>query len=321
MRHKLVGWKTYLKNLEGWQDFCAKTNGDWAAAFVGDEGAGKSTLAIQTAREVDKDFDIEEQIANNLKELLDLTRKYQNTPYKVILYDEAVRMAFSKEHAKRMNVLLTKILISNRSFQQFHFFTIPNVWYLNNYIREFRLRNLVYTYIDPIDYANTRWFGFYSRKNYETMITSPKARKNTIYRQSLFDNFPPNFICQFKPLEKDILKKYERKKREGQLELLDEVEDEINKLEKAGKLGFNKKTNPGVFLEFLKSRYENMDDLGKEFLTFTYEQVARDVTIKKELVVDLVNKLLDKKYIEKAGRTNYTITTSGLKLMGLLKNE
>ena len=309
---KNAPFSTYLEELDGIKKFCADFGQDWAFCFGGMEGAGKSTLAAQTAYHLDPDFDMEKQTVNNLKNYVRITKKYKDTPFKAIFFDDAVNSLFSRSFMDRSNVILVKLFISNRSFQQFNILTIPNFFYLDKYLREWRIKTLGYTWIDW-RFRDKRFFALYHRKRYKGLIMGGRnARSIMLDREALIRQYRPNFVSSFKKLEGEKWEQYCRVKYKFQMELLDEALEQAEKLEAAKKIGFNRNTPLPQFLRWLVSHFGKTNPINDDvFMRFTQEEAQEAAMTRTENITYLVNKLMDKHYIIKIGRAEYQLLSEG----------
>jgi|GEM_PF-2488560 len=307
------GYMSKLKrNLAQIKDFCSKFEQDWVFVTSGYEGTGKSTLTLQEALLVNEDFRPRKHGAWNIKDYIQLCLKYRKKPFTPLFLDEAVKMFLSKESQLKHNIILVKIFVSNRSFQHFNFLNIPNFFWLEKYIREFRIRSLNYTFFDWKD-PNIRYFAYYSKKRYmRILMDAKKARVFILDPEVFIKKYKPNFLDTFKPLPKDceLWKEYIQCKEQFQVDLLQEALEEVMKWEERGKIGFNENTDLEEFLRFLCSKYRL---LGTNWLKFKIEEVARETMTRTETIQDLVFALKAEDYIRNISRSRYALTEKGIK--------
>jgi len=107
----------FKQNLIGERNFCDRLQQDWVNVVSGGEGGGKSTLSLEEAVLFNPNFNPKEHGAWNLKQFIELSRKYRKEPHTIIFLDEAANLFLSKESAAKSNIILVKLFISNRSFQ------------------------------------------------------------------------------------------------------------------------------------------------------------------------------------------------------------
>jgi len=224
----------YKKNLPEFVEFCKKTEGDWVFIISGDEGSGKSALGVQIAGYIQAMFQrpliIKDYYIDSLEEYIDKTRRDMNTPFSIKFFDEAVKMFYSRDFARKVNSILMKFFTINRSFQQIHILTIPSPFYIDKYIREWRVRCWIFTYIDPD--TKKRWFAFYSRERFENVIFSQKARKAMMNNRKFVETpaFAPDYVATFSLPPERIWKDYKEIKGEKQKDFLNSIEEEVRGL-------------------------------------------------------------------------------------------
>ena len=311
---KYAEWKDWLNELAGIREYCEKFNQDWVFCMGGMEGAGKSTLALKTAKALDPTFDIKKQLVDSLKEYSVLTKEIKNEPFKAIDFDEAVNAFFSRSAMEKANKILVKLFITNRSYRHFHFITIPSVFYLDRYIREWRVKTFTYSWIDW-QYPNRRFFAVYHRKRYKQLIMGGKAaQKAMIDKDELMRRYKPNFVTSFERLNKKDWAIYEKVKDKFQEGLLDEAITEATKLEVARKIGFHADTPLPEFLRWLIARY-GYSVSGELYLQFTQEQAREDAMTRTATISYLINSLISKRYIREIKRSEYRVTEIGAKFL------
>jgi len=309
--------KNYLKytkkNLDGIKEFCERFKQDWVFVTSGYEGSGKSTLTLQEATYLNEKFYPSRNGAWNIKDFILLNKKFRKQRGEVIFLDESARMFLGKESAQKANILLVKIFISNRSFGLFHFLNIPNPFYLERYLREFRIRTLNYTFFD---YTNPerRLFAFYTKKDYTKILLDKRARYYIIDSERFTKAFKPSFFEEFKQIDEDekFWQDYMKCKERFQVDMLDEALAEAIKLEENRKLGFHEGMNPEEFLKFLASEYRLWRSA---LLKFNTEEVARRWMIKTEVFEDLLHVLRSEGYLERLSKTRYRLTEKGLRVI------
>lgn len=304
--------RTLKKNLVGIDGICREFKQDWPIVISGGEGSGKSTLGLLISFILNpKKFNIKKQMAWTLVDFIKLSQKYRHDPYKVVFFDEAVRLCFSREFMQKANIILVKLFISNRSFQHFYLINIPNFFYLEKYLREWRIKTLTLTYIDWIR-PNVRYFSFYSKKRYRAILMNPKARTAIIDPDMFMKRHKPNFVEQFKELQGKVWDEYMKQKERFQDELLRESIEEAIKLEEKRKLGFHDKMNSDDLFVWLSANFR----WGRtKFMNFTIEEAAKKAIVAKKLMNDLVNRLIEEGYFYARGRRTYEIKDKGMALI------
>jgi hypothetical protein len=117
-----------------------KDSDSWSC-FTGLEGEGKSTFAIQFCSWVDPTFD-KDRIHFDVKGFIKALQDAQ--PYQAFLLDEAGAVAFSRAAMSLDNQIIVRIAMSVRAKNLFIALCIPNIHYLDNYLRYHRVRHLFY---------------------------------------------------------------------------------------------------------------------------------------------------------------------------------
>ena len=121
-----------------------KANNDCWVAVSGPEGSGKSTLAIKLAQAIEGDrFDVEKNIVvNPTIEILE--KLILHSDVRAIVIDEAIFVAFSREHAKKENIFFVKLAALCRKENKCIILCIPRFRSLDSAIRNARIRLWLY---------------------------------------------------------------------------------------------------------------------------------------------------------------------------------
>jgi len=229
---KVSGLLAFFYNLYEIKKFMMEQNQDWIIVISGHEGSGKSTLALQIASFFDKDFDPETQIAFTFKEMIKTMKMYKDTPFKPIIFDEAVSSFYSREAMHKFNKLLVKIFIANRSFRHLYIFNIPSFFTLDRYIRMFRMKTLIYAFPNKFN-PSLRLAGVYFRKSYASILKNKEdAEIDLLLGEYFVHKYKPDLLFPFPPvMDKDLWERYMYRKKQFQTELLEEAERELEKQE------------------------------------------------------------------------------------------
>lgn len=305
--------KTLKKNLQGIKEVTQKYKQDWVFVTSGYEGTGKSTLTLQEALILNKNFSPSRNCAWTIKDFILLNKKFMKSPGEVIFLDESSSMFLSKESSQKTNIILVKIFISNRSFRLFHFLNIPNFYWLEKYIREFRIRSLSYTFFDWTN-PDRRMFAFYTKRDYTRILLDKRARVYVIDSDLFLSKYKPSFVEEFSHIDESepFWKEYMEGKEGFQEDLLDEALEEAIKLEERKKIGFNEKMSAEEFLKWLASHYRIYRSA---LLKFNTDEVTKNWHIKDEVFIDKLHELEDLGYLVRIAKTRYKLTEKGLQIV------
>ncbi|HIQ49974.1 MAG TPA: hypothetical protein EYH56_02135 [Nanoarchaeota archaeon] len=218
-----------LKNIQNIKDFVLSMDSDWVFANTGEEGSGKSMLSLYIAKKIEKKLNLRETVAFTMKEYLELVKKHRENPGKVLIFDEAVSSFFSRESMGKFNRVITKLFIINRSMNHIHILNIPNFYYLDVYLREHRIKTLLFSYYDLLN--NKRLSSWYGKEQIAD-LNNPEKKK--YYRILMVKG--AKFVEKFRPIFhfsidieelSDIKEEYEKLKVDFQTDFLTEAEKEI----------------------------------------------------------------------------------------------
>jgi ABC-type dipeptide/oligopeptide/nickel transport system ATPase component len=118
-------------------------NNDYWMAITGPEGSGKSSLAMKIAKAVDDKFTVERNVVVNptVENVLELII---HSDVKAIVIDEAVNIAYNKEHFKSENIFFTRLSAVCRKKNKFIILCIPRMRSLDSALRNHRLRSWIF---------------------------------------------------------------------------------------------------------------------------------------------------------------------------------
>jgi len=118
-------------------------NNDYWMAITGPEGSGKSSLAMKIAKAVDENFTVERNVVVNptVENVLELII---HSDVKAIVIDEAVNIAYNKEHFKSENIFFTRLSAVCRKKNKFIILCIPRMRSLDSALRNHRLRSWIF---------------------------------------------------------------------------------------------------------------------------------------------------------------------------------
>jgi len=220
-RQKPKDFRKLLPNLDSIKDYCKTENQDWVFIISGMEGAGKSTLALQLALLLDQNFEFEEQMIYSWNEeygYLDFIQKYRNDPFKSVVFDEAICVLFSREHASGGVRDAVKVFNMNRDLKHFSILVVPSPWSLDIDLRERRARSFFYVFQNIKNHK--RYYAYYSAKKMVRISQDEGLRKLFRYPKLFMNHVHPNFIESFPKLEGQFENNYLCYKRDFFDELL-----------------------------------------------------------------------------------------------------
>ncbi len=116
---------------------------DYVLIVDGPEGAGKSTLAMQIAYDVDPDFNIDRVCMNpvDLHKAIVGAKRGQS-----VVYDEAYGGLSARATLSEINKLLVSLMMEMRQKNLFVIIILPTFFMLDRYVALFRARSLLHVY-------------------------------------------------------------------------------------------------------------------------------------------------------------------------------
>ena len=122
-----------------------KKDRDWVAVYDGEEGSGKSVLAMQHAKVLDPDFNID-NICFNADQFID---RLKTAPkHSCILLDEAYNAANSRSALTEVNRAMVSVATEMRQRNLFVLIVLPTFFDLDKYFAIWRCRTLFHVYFD-----------------------------------------------------------------------------------------------------------------------------------------------------------------------------
>ncbi len=220
------------KNIDGIKEYCKEDEQDWVFMVVGAEGSGKSTLGLHLLSMLDPN------VHENLKEsmiysfrgengYLDFFAKYQDTPYKVTMFDEAVTALFSRDYNSKDSKYAIKLFKINRDCKHFNILIAPAFWDLDLDIRQRRTKTLLYTFKEKIQtQSKKKWihkFAFYSGEKIVQICNNGKARAAFRNPKEFFKIVKPDFIEHFYDVDPKLRNEYRDIKRQYRRDLVMDI--------------------------------------------------------------------------------------------------
>jgi len=129
----------FLKSISGLIREYLREDFDFVTCISGLEGCGKSTLSIHLARTIDSGFNIKRNLLFQPTHE-EVNKKIYNLPrYSVIILDEAMRIAYSRNAMTRETRMLNVIFSVCRKRNQGIILNIPSFFHLDSYFRNHRV--------------------------------------------------------------------------------------------------------------------------------------------------------------------------------------
>ena len=200
----------YLKeNLKSIVRNCKWDHQDWIFLVTGMEGSGKSNLAISVASEMDPTFSIKEGMIYELGDYVNFLEKYRSVPFKALVFDEAISVLFSRQHATRESKAFIEFMNENRQLKHFMIFVVPSPFNIDIDIRERRFKTMLYVFHNRK--TRVRKYAFYSQR---IMIQHMNDGMRKLFgNPTLFmRHAPPLYVETFERMPKKLRKKYKAAK-------------------------------------------------------------------------------------------------------------
>lgn len=180
-----------------------KKDKDCVIAIDGGEGTGKSTLALQWCKYVDKSFNLDNVVftPEEFESAINNAKQGQ-----AILFDEAFTGFSSRNAISSVNKKLVSLMMQVRQKNLFIVFVLPTFFLLDKYISMFRTRVLVHVYENK---GQRGYFKVYSSKNKKRLLMDKAAK---IYSYGVSTKKKGRFYGVF-PLEDESA--YRKKKLEA----------------------------------------------------------------------------------------------------------
>lgn len=158
-----------------------------------------------------------------------------------------------------------------------------------------------------------RYYGFYSKKTYRTMLMKDTAKKLIIDPEVFTKRYKPSFIETFGAVKGETWEKYVEQKSKFQSNMLDEAIYEVERMEDNHKIGFHEKMDSGDFLTWLYANYKSEDN--KNNMRFTKQEVAKNACVAKFKIVNLINRIYSEGLIKPNKKSLWEVTTDGFEII------
>ena len=197
---------------------------DIAIAVDGDEGCGKSNLAIGAAYYMAWQLGKKLTVDNIFFDINKLMNFAATARKEVLVFDEAALGVMSSDFQNQAQKKLIKMLITSRKNGNIFFFVMPEFFGMNKYVAYHRTIGLLHAYSpDGISRGSFTWHGK-SKKN-ATYLKCKKGEKT-------YKNY--NYVGSFPQGYENLIdyEAYERKKDKAILSICDGTEKVDHNLQK-----------------------------------------------------------------------------------------
>ncbi len=194
---------------------------DQVLAITGYEGFGKSTLGIQIGKGVDKNFDLEKNVAY-LPTSEQLQKKFNDLPSKsAFLVDEAIKVLYKMKSIDRVQVQLNEMFATERWQNKCTILLMPRFYDFNEFFRNHRITLWAHIVKRGIAFLfekdTTNMFNpdpWFIKDNFKTLLKFQDRTKNNIELDQLISFFETkikNFVCAFtfNDLDQETKMKYQ----------------------------------------------------------------------------------------------------------------
>lgn len=176
-----------------------KKDFDYVAAIDGPEGTGKSVFAMQIAKILDPNFNIQ-NICYTPEEFVSAITKAEK--YQCIVYDEAFTGLGSRSSLSEINRLLVSCMMQMRQKNLFVLLVIPSVFMMDRYAVLHRAKGLFHVFLDE-NGRRGNWV-FYNQQRMKTLWLM--GRKTYDYNCAKY-NLDGRFLDQYMVNETQYRKK------------------------------------------------------------------------------------------------------------------
>ena len=185
-----------------------KQDKDWIEVIDGGEGSGKSTMAFQRAKYVDKSFNLSRVVftPEEFKEAIFKAKKGQ-----AIVYDEAFTGLSSRASLSPINKYLVSLMMQMRQKNLFVILVLPTFFLLDKYAALFRTKVLIHIYETRA--GNRGYFRVYNQRKKKLLFLYGKPTYT--YVKQAYTKFKGRFYGVFALGDEEELEKYKRKKEKA----------------------------------------------------------------------------------------------------------
>lgn len=177
-----------VSNLLYWRNMALFHDADCAIVVDGPEGSGKSVLALQVGKFLDKEntIDIALQVHFDSESVIKAARSLP--PGKVIIYDEAGESLDAMESSTKRQKKIRKMFKEVRQRNLIFVLVLPSFYDLQRYFAIHRTRSLIHVYWEPNisekdeeKYFRRGQYVFYNEWGKKKLYVTDKLRKEYEY--------------------------------------------------------------------------------------------------------------------------------------------
>jgi ABC-type dipeptide/oligopeptide/nickel transport system ATPase component len=133
------------KELDKIKTVVTKKDRDFVMVIDGEEGSGKSVLAMQIAKYLDPDFNIDKLVFNS-DDFIEAIKKVKMNS--CVLLDEAYSASNARASLTEVNRAMVGVATEMRQRNLFVIFVLPTFFDLDRYFALWRCRALIHVYFD-----------------------------------------------------------------------------------------------------------------------------------------------------------------------------
>ena len=198
-------------NLDAIKNKLKTKDQDMVFVIDGDEGSGKSVLAMQICKYMDPTFCLDRvcMTATEFKEAIMNANKLE-----AVDYDEAFTGLSSRSSLSQINRMLVSLMMQMRQKNLFVVITLPSIFLLDKYVSMFRTKALIHIYQSK----GRHLFFVFNKRAKKTLLL--EGKKNFSYSPTI-KKLGLNFKGEFKGNYVIDEQEYRDKKRKA----LEEVEE------------------------------------------------------------------------------------------------
>ena len=213
-----------LKDISDYMLTRVNNDFDCVVAVTGDEGVGKSSLAMWLAMLTDKKFSVKDSVVFSPKTQDAISQVKKLHRYGSIVMDEGIKMAYKLNWQNKVQQLLNMVYTLNRAENKMTIICIPQFTDLNTFFRKHRVYFWIHVYARgravvfkkiPNPYGQDPWMLDKNHKkillaflkkghNYDAYDVLQMLRSNpTFFHEFSFPDMPEEFKEEYNRLKEE----------------------------------------------------------------------------------------------------------------------